>query len=46
MPTDHTCETTGMTKGDGVYREEKDDAAAVEKNGDAIKSHYTKLFHV
>ena len=24
----------------------KDDAAAVEKEGDAIKAHYTKLFHV
>jgi iron(III) transport system substrate-binding protein len=24
----------------------KDDAAAVEKQGDAIKAHYTKLFHV
>jgi iron(III) transport system substrate-binding protein len=24
----------------------KDDAAAVEQQGDAIKAHYTKLFHV
>jgi iron(III) transport system substrate-binding protein len=24
----------------------KDDAAAVEKNGEAIKSRYTRIFHV